>query len=105
MNSRQLIAALKTQHIPAYTPWMQVPELVGWHVILCLSEYHPRGWSVRVSCPHRIINQAIASSFEALGYQVDWRENDPMMEAWPKNDFSAPVEFFESGHQDCDRDT
>lgn len=84
VNSKQLIEALKQQHIPAYTPWMTPPALVGWHVIVCPSEYHPEGWSVRVSYPHRIINQAIVTSFEALGFAVDWRPNDALMEAWPR---------------------
>lgn len=82
MKFKDLRAALRAQHLAIYAPGQPLPA-GGWRVVVWPSEFHPHGWSIRVTDPHRIINPAVASHFVRLGYWVQWSEQGDRMEAWP----------------------
>ncbi len=83
MTFKELRAALLREHMAIYTPFDKLPA-DGWQVIVWPSEFHPQGWSLRITHPHRIINAVVAGSFERVGFAVQWSDNDGRMEAWPK---------------------
>lgn len=84
MRFKQLKARLIAEHhIKIYAPWQDLPDW-GWHVVVWPSEFHPQGWAIRITHPHRILNPVVAKAFESVGYWVQWSDNDPRMEAWPK---------------------
>lgn len=89
MRFTELRRRLLADHLAIYLPWQPAPEH-GWYVIVWPSDYHPQGWSIRVTHPHRVINRTVVSSFELLGFDVQWSEYDARMEAWPTTGRSSP---------------
>ena len=78
---------LRAEHLVVLLPWEPIPA-DGWHVIVWPSEFHPEGWSIRMTHPHRILNECVAGGFRRIGYWV--QSSDPSnfgsrMEAWPHN--------------------
>jgi hypothetical protein len=85
MTFDQLRAALLQVHMAVQQPSDSPPDGGGWYVVVSPSDYHPEGWSIRLSHPHRIIGGAVVRAFEAVGFEVQRGSDfDARMEAWPK---------------------
>ena len=88
MEAPELVAALRRHHIAAAAAW-QKRRPVGWHVVLSPSEYHPQGWTARVTTPHPNITQHAAAALVAVGYRVEVDPKWELIEAWPIDDAGA----------------
>lgn len=85
MKFAELRRRLRAEHLAVLLPWEPIPA-DGWHTIVWPSEFHPEGWSIRITHPHRITNACVESSFAALGYWVQASASHPYcgrLEAWP----------------------
>lgn len=82
MTSAEMLALLRTEHLTVTWPGGPVPQHGGWYLILTPSAYHPQGWTLRMTHPHRLLLAHVERVLVRLGMecQVD---QAGLIEFWP----------------------
>lgn len=83
MELEEFIAALSACHFQTVSASAPRPS-EGRHIVVSHSEYVDGGFSLTLSEAHPVIVNAVAYVVSGMGFEVQCRGYDPMMEAWPR---------------------